>query len=147
MCFTALSLKNCLSLKHVCVLMSLVRCSIYRYTSFRMRPLFKYHPFACIVKKKLSLYSIYMFLLLSLRRCHCWWTISPEGFIRLVISISALAWFIRYIYYWNLQLLNNINKTMVLLPQTNAIFKLFGFSIFCKWTYLMKVIPETHRLH
>jgi hypothetical protein len=29
------------------------------------------------------------------------------------------TWFIRYIYYWNLQFLNNviINKTKVLLPQ------------------------------
>ena len=34
-------------------------------------------------------------------------------------SASSLTWFIRYIYYWNLQVLNNviINKTKILLPQ------------------------------
>jgi hypothetical protein len=44
----------------------------------------------------------------------------PEGIIHPVITVSALTWFIRYIYYWNLQLLNNviIIKTKVLLPQT-----------------------------
>jgi hypothetical protein len=44
----------------------------------------------------------------------------PEGIIRPVVSVSALTWFIRYIYYWNLQFLNNviIDKTKVLLPQT-----------------------------
>jgi hypothetical protein len=43
----------------------------------------------------------------------------PQGIIRPVVSASALTWFIRYIYYWNLQFLNNviINKTKVLLPQ------------------------------
>jgi hypothetical protein len=43
----------------------------------------------------------------------------PQGIIRPVISASALTWFIRYIYYWNLQFLNNviINKTKALLPQ------------------------------
>ena len=44
----------------------------------------------------------------------------PEGIIRLVVSASGLTWFIRYIYFWNSQFLNNIiiNKTKVLLPQT-----------------------------
>jgi hypothetical protein len=43
----------------------------------------------------------------------------PQGIIRPVVSASALTWFIRYIYYWNFQFLNNviINKTKVLLPQ------------------------------
>jgi hypothetical protein len=42
----------------------------------------------------------------------------PEGIIHPVVSASALTWFIRYIYYRNLQFLNNviINKTKVLLP-------------------------------
>ena len=69
----------------------------------------------------------------------------PEGIIRPVVSVSALTWFIRYIYYWNLEFLSNviIIKTKVLLPQvlwlfcwgplilllTNTI-KLFGFPIF-----------------
>ena len=43
----------------------------------------------------------------------------PEIIIRPVVSASGLTWFITYMYYWNLELLNNIviNKTMVLLPQ------------------------------
>ena len=59
----------------------------------------------------------------------------PEGNICPVVSASALTWFIRYIHYWYLQFLNNviINKTKILLP-------LF-------WAYLMKVIPETRRVH
>jgi hypothetical protein len=36
------------------------------------------------------------------------WTIVPEGIIRPVVSVSVLTWFIRYIYYWNLQFLNNV---------------------------------------
>jgi hypothetical protein len=37
-----------------------------------------------------------------------------------VISVSALTWFIRYIFYWNLQFPNHviIIKTKVLFPQT-----------------------------
>jgi hypothetical protein len=44
----------------------------------------------------------------------------PDGIIPLVANASALAWFIIYIYYWNLQLLSNaiINQTKVLLPPT-----------------------------
>ena len=43
----------------------------------------------------------------------------PHGIIRPVDSASALTLLIRYIYYWNLQFLNNIiiYKTKVLLPQ------------------------------
>ena len=46
----------------------------------------------------------------------------PEGIIRPVVSVSALTWVIRYIYYWNLQFLNNviINKTKILLPQAKV---------------------------
>ena len=42
----------------------------------------------------------------------------PEAMIRQVVSASALACFNRYIYYCNLQFLNNvmINKTKVFLP-------------------------------
>jgi len=65
----------------------------------------------------------------------------PNGIIRRVVIVSALAWFIRYIYYWNLQFLNNviINKTRVLLLAilfrpfgfySSQKFKLFGFPIF-----------------
>ena len=31
-----------------------------------------------------------------------------DGIIRPEVSASALTWFIRYIYYWNLQFLNNV---------------------------------------
>jgi hypothetical protein len=43
----------------------------------------------------------------------------PDGIIRPVVSVSAMTWFIRYIYYWNLQILDNVIfiKTNVLLPQ------------------------------
>ena len=43
----------------------------------------------------------------------------PEGIIHQVVRASAMTWFIRYIYYWNLQFLNNviIYKAKVLLPQ------------------------------
>jgi len=43
----------------------------------------------------------------------------PGGIIRQVGSVSALTWFIKYIYFWNLLFLNNmiINQTKVLLPQ------------------------------
>ena len=46
----------------------------------------------------------------------------PGGIIHPVDtdSGSALTWLIRYIYYWNVQFLDNIIiiKTKVLLPQT-----------------------------
>ena len=40
----------------------------------------------------------------------------PAGIIRPVVFVSALSWFIRYIYNWHEQFLNNviINKTKVL---------------------------------
>jgi len=41
--------------------------------------------------------NISTFLLLSLGWYLCWWTISPEGIIRPVVSVSALTWFIIYI--------------------------------------------------
>ena len=75
----------------------------------------------------------------------------PEGIIRPVVSASALTWFIRYIYYWNCQFLNNviINKTKVLLSQAYLTLAdlLFGFPIFRFWPYLLKVIPETRCAH
>jgi hypothetical protein len=45
-----------------------------------------------------------MFLLLSLGRFLCWWTISPPGYHPPVVSVSVLTWFIRYLrfyyYHW-----------------------------------------------
>jgi len=48
------------------------------------------------------------FLLRSLGRYLCWWTISPRGYHSTscpVVGASAQTWFIRYIYHWNLQFL------------------------------------------
>ena len=52
----------------------------------------------------------------------------PDGITRPVVNVSVLAGFIRYkmyIYYWNLQFLNNviINKDIVLLLQALADFE------------------------
>jgi hypothetical protein len=45
-----------------------------------------------------------------------------------MLSLSALTWLIRYIIYWNLELLNNviINKTKIPLTQTLLTFANFG---------------------
>jgi hypothetical protein len=78
----------------------------------------------------------------------------PEGIISPVVSVSALTWFIRYNYYWNLQFLNIylliktkvsqlwlfcLGPLILLLPNT---FTLFDFPIFgiWFWAYLMMVI-------
>ena len=60
----------------------------------------------------------------------CGGLLVPEGIIRSVVGASALTWFIRYIYYWNLQFLNNviINKTEVLLPQIGDLISRFCLS-------------------
>ena len=74
---------------------------------------------------------------------------------------------IRYIYYWNLQFLDNLIfdntkvvfflgiddlsrywlSRLVLLVFAAKDLKLFGFSIFWHWAHLMKVIPETCHGH
>jgi hypothetical protein len=53
-----------------------------------------------------------------------------EVIIRPVVSASALIWVIKYIYYWNLQFLNNviINKTMVLLSEAYVTVEDFDYS-------------------
>ena len=53
--------------------------------------------------------------------------LAPEGVIRPVIRIVTL--FIRYIYNWNLQFINNeiINKTKDLLPQAYVTWAEFGY--------------------
>ena len=62
-------------------------------------------------------------LLLSLGRYLCGGLLVPQGIIRPVVSASALTWFIRYIYFWKLQFLNNviIYKSKVILPQSYVI--------------------------
>ena len=80
------------------------------------------------------------------------------------MSFSALTWFSRYIYHWNLHFLNNviIIKTKILLPHAFdrsqlwlfclGIFALllpinFKSNFFRFLAYLMKVIPKTLRTH
>jgi hypothetical protein len=77
-------------------------------------------------------------LFLSLGRYLYWWSISSE----IIISPSSL-WFIIYIYYWNLQLLNNIviNKTMVLLSQVQVY--LAGRLWLC-WLGSLVLLPRKH---
>jgi len=60
-----------------------------------------------------------------------------EGIIHPIVSVSTLTWFIRYIYYWNLQFLNNviIIKTKVRWPQAYAILADFGSLVY--------FLPET----
>jgi hypothetical protein len=46
--------------------------------------------------------------------CHCvdtsaGWLLVSEGIIRPVVVASARTWLIRYIYYWYLQFINNVN--------------------------------------
>ena len=54
-----------------------------------------------------------------------------DGIIRPVVSASALTWFIRCIYYWHLQFLNNviINQAKGLLPRTQVTLADFYFSV------------------
>jgi hypothetical protein len=77
----------------------------------------------------------------------------PDGISHQLVSVSSLTSFIRYIYYWNLQFLNNeiIIKTKVLFPQSRITFsdfgcaflhslvfllsKSFGFSIYIVWRW------------
>jgi len=58
--------------------------------------------------KQITLNLISSFLLLSLGRYLCWWTISPENIIQPVISASTVTWFMKYIYYQHLQFQNNV---------------------------------------
>jgi hypothetical protein len=84
------------------------------------------------------------------------------------LCISALTWFIRYmyIYIWNIQSLDNVNIN-ALFPQATVIlfdcpnhlyafwfscshektFKLCCFPVFKLWAYLVKFIGETHCEH
>ena len=75
-----------------------------------------------------AFYLISTFLLLSLGRYLCWWTVSPDSIIRPVVCASALTWFRRYIFYRNLQFVNHVImiKTKVLLPQAQITFYDFG---------------------
>jgi hypothetical protein len=49
-----------------------------------------------------------------------------------MLSLSVLTWLIRYIFYWNLEFLNNviINKTKIPLTQTLLIFANFGCHVY-----------------
>jgi hypothetical protein len=54
---------------------------------------------------------------------------SPEVIILPVVSASSLTWFIRYIYYWNVQFLNNVImiKKKLLVPVSHASVTLAEF--------------------
>ena len=56
-----------------------------------------------------------------------------------LLFASALTWFIRYIYYWNLQFLNNvfINKAKVLLPKAYVTLDEFGYYVKIIWVLLL----------
>ena len=58
-----------------------------------------------------------------------------EGITRSVVSASVLTWFIIYIYYRNLQFLNNviINKTKVLHHQALVTLADFEYPVFVFW--------------
>jgi hypothetical protein len=57
------------------------------------------------------------------------WIILPVDFV------SALTWFMRYVYYWYLQFLNNviIIKIKILLPQTKTTLVHFGYHVYVLW--------------
>jgi hypothetical protein len=75
----------------------------------------------------------------------------PEGIIHPVVSVSALTWFIGYIYHWKLRFLKNviIINTQVLLPlvifvdlaccMPLGLLAPKDFSIYWHWSYLTKV--------
>jgi hypothetical protein len=115
----------------------------------------------CIMRTK---FDIYVFIIYHWVDTSAGGPLVSEAIIRLIVSASARTWFIRYIYYWNLQFLSNaiINKTKVLLQQVGIDelnrcwlyclgplvlllppFLIIWFPIFRFWAYLMKVIPET----
>jgi hypothetical protein len=84
----------------------------------------------------------------------------PDGISHQLVSIPSLTSFIRYIYYWNLQFLNNeiIIKTKVLFPQSRITFsdfgcafwlvfllsKSFGFSIYIVWRWTWWSFLQLH---
>jgi hypothetical protein len=52
--------------------------------------------------------------------------------LRLVVCVSALVWFIRYIHFWNLQFLNNVNYYhLSIAPSRQAIISWLVYSSFC----------------
>jgi hypothetical protein len=65
----------------------------------------KLHDVLQILNEHISLFSYILYSAMSgnteilLRRNFRWWTISPKGIIRPVISVSALTWHIGLIYY------------------------------------------------
>ena len=62
---------------------------------------------------------------------NCWPSLFKLSFHFLLRSTGLLDIFIRYIYYWNLQFLNNviINKTKFLLPREFVTLADFGYPV------------------
>ena len=59
----------------------------------------------------------------------------PEGMIHPVVSVSALTRFIRCIYFWNWQFLNNVTITKANdpLPQAYMTLSDFGYPVWSFW--------------
>jgi hypothetical protein len=102
----------------------------------------------------LTIYSMLIskFLLLSLGRYLCWYTISPtKSIICPIVRVSVLTWFIGYIYYCNLQFLNNV---IIIKSKLNLVD--FGYAVFPPKNLLNIIwknnlsassVPETCRAH
>ena len=64
----------------------------------------------------------------------------PGGIIH--TDCSVLAPFIRYIYYWNLQFINNviITNTKVPIPQAYVTLDDFGYRAYILWVYCSQTL-------
>jgi hypothetical protein len=104
---------------------------------------FKYHQFLYLCSV-LYLHLITFTMSIPLLLVH-------ESIIHPVVSASALTWFIRHIYYWNLQFLNNVyiiifpgithfwqSHLCLLVFFLSITFKLFGLPII--WGAVVVVI-------
>jgi hypothetical protein len=84
----------------------------------------------CFRNASCALILISTFLWLSLVRFLCWWTVSPRGFHPPSSQCFGNDMVYYYIYYRNLQFLNNvnINQTNVILLQASITVPDFGYS-------------------
>jgi hypothetical protein len=94
-----------------------------------------------LFQKRVLCTKLYIYIL-SLSRYLCLLTISPPEFHPSMVSISALALLIRYIYYWSLQFLNNVIsiKTEILLPHAKVTVADFDYPVSALWLFF------SHRL-
>jgi len=78
----------------------------------------------------------------------------PGCIIRPVVSASALCgllWvngqFLDSVLYWNSAISDFGYPVYIVCLIWSQTFKLFGFPVLWLWAYMMKVIPETCRVH